>query len=158
MKKILYLVVVALLTTALVVGISFITTTPSPKVEEEVEAEIVKVSDAETKETRQINATSEDGFADAIHYMTHQKIYATAKWGSLEITDERIDSMLETLDKTDFVDEEFYRETLDAWKSGDFSNAVEVHNYIWEQKDGNIGQAQRLLTEEEEQAYIEANQ
>jgi len=89
--------------------------------------------------------------------MTHQKIYATEKWGSLEITAERIDEMLETLENTEFENAEFYREALTAWDEGDFSNAVYVHNEIWGIQGGTIGKALRLLTSEKEQEFIEDN-
>lgn len=157
MKKIMYgvLALMAMLGMAFALAVYFPIT--GEKAKTEVKPEVVTINDSKTRETRNINATSEDGFADAIHYMTHQKVYAETKWGALEITDERIDSMLETLDSTDFEDEDFYRDTLNSWKDGDFSNAVEVHNRIWDAREGNIGEATRLMTEEEEQEYIKEN-
>lgn len=160
MKKIMYVLGTILVMLGLSFAIAFAvlgTSLFGIENAESVEPEVVTINDSKTKETRNINATSEEGFSDAIHYMSHQKVYAETKWGALEITDERIDSMLETLDNTEFEDEDFYRETLNSWKDGDFSNAVEVHNRIWDAREGNIGEATRLMTKEEEQEYIKEN-
>ena len=89
--------------------------------------------------------------------MTHQKVYASHKWGEVVVTEELIDAMLQKLDEQqdDFKNASFYYETLTNWKRGDFSNAVEVHNEIWASQGGTIGEATRLLTPAEETKYIE---
>lgn len=102
----------------------------------------------------------ESKFQDYIHGMTHQKVVAKDKWGIYQISEERIDNMLEVLEKVQGTNEEykyqdFYVETLEEWDEGDFSNAVEVHNYIWDLNGGTIGKAKRLMTTEEEQKYID---
>ena len=101
--------------------------------------------------------TPEWVFKQEIHEMTHQKVYASHKWGEVVVTEELIDDMLQKLDEQqeEFKNASFYYETLTAWKRGDFSNAVEVHNEIWASQSGTIGQATRLLTAEEEKEYIE---
>ncbi len=101
--------------------------------------------------------TPEWVFKQEIHEMTHQKVYASHKWGEVVVTEELIDDMLQKLDEQqeEFKNASFYHETLTAWKRGDFSNAVEVHNEIWASQSGTIGQATRLLTAEEEKEYIE---
>ena len=100
--------------------------------------------------------TPEWVFKQEIHEMTHQKVYASHKWGEVVVTEELIDDMLQKLDEQqeEFKNASFYYETLTAWKRGDFSNAVEVHNEIWASQSGTIGQATRLLTAEEEKEYI----
>ena len=128
--------------------------------QEETTAEVdMEVSEADIEEeVQEVNTDSiqsEANFRDTLHHMTHQKIHAEDKWGAVEITDERIDLMLETVKNSDFTHRDFYIEALTAWQNGDFSNAVEVHNYIWELKNGTVGRALRLYTEEEEQQYIE---
>lgn len=100
---------------------------------------------------------NDSGFKDALHYMTHQKVYAATKWGAIQMTDENINKMLAILDETDYEDEEYYRDVLTEWKNGDFSNAVEVHNRIYRERDGNTGFATDLLTPEEEQKFIQGN-
>lgn len=98
---------------------------------------------------------SEKDFSDNLHFMTHQKVSATQKWGHLEITEERINSMLSTVEKSDYQYKELYTDTLKNWRNGDFSNAVEVHNTIWNEHNGTIGRATGLMTPEQEEAYKE---
>ena len=47
----------------------------------------------------------------------------------------------------DNYDRMHLRNSLTKWKKGDFSNAVEVHNYVWEMLDGSVGKAHNLDTE-----------
>ncbi|SPT62550.1 Uncharacterised protein [Aerococcus viridans] len=105
-----------------------------------------------------IDITRESQFLNAIHYMTHQKVQANSKQGALEITPERIAIMLEQAEA--FSDSEhypFYIEVLTAWNEGDFSNAVYAHNYVWTNKDGDIGEAYALSDDDQEAAFVEAN-
>ena len=44
----------------------------------------------------------------------------------------------------DDYDRMHLRNSLTKWKKGDFSNAVKVHNYVWEMLGGNIGKAEEL--------------
>lgn len=99
----------------------------------------------------------EAGVQDAIHHMSHQKVYADVKWGRLEITEERIDRLLEVIEANNYRHESLYLEILRRWEAGDFSKAVEDHNSIWRLQGGTIGEAQRLYTPEEEEAYVEEN-
>ncbi|TKD71263.1 DUF6241 domain-containing protein [Pseudalkalibacillus hwajinpoensis] len=103
---------------------------------------------------------SENKFQEYIHGMTHQKVVAKQKWVIHPITDERIDSMLAVLEKIEGTPDEyehfaFYLETLNEWDKENFQNAVEVHNHIWRLNGGTIGKAKRLMTNEEEQKYID---
>lgn len=100
---------------------------------------------------------SERAFSEEIHHMTHQKVQAEQKWGHLEITDERIEDMLETTRQSDYRYKDFYIEALEEWQAGEFDNAVEVHNVIWEAHDGNTGKAHDLLTPQEETKYKNAH-
>lgn len=95
---------------------------------------------------------------DAIHYMSHQKVEANQKWGSLEITKENVemlDRIIET-DKDKLIAYPVYRDILDRWLVGDFSEAVDDHNDMWELQDGNIGKATGLLHPDEEKEYVES--
>ncbi len=98
---------------------------------------------------------SESAYMDTLHKMTHQKVYADEKWGAVEITEERVDLLWNIARESEFSHRDFYMETLNAWKDGDFNNVVQVHNFIWEIQNGSIGRATRPLTEEEEQQYVE---
>ncbi|MDG5789853.1 DUF6241 domain-containing protein [Evansella sp. AB-P1] len=97
---------------------------------------------------------SEGAVQNAIHHMSHQKVFAKEKWGHIQITDERINRLLEVIDYNSYSHEELYRQILERWAIGDFSQAVEDHNSIWRLQNGTIGKATRLLTEEEEKEYI----
>ena len=111
--------------------------------------EAFEVSDEKTGD----GLPSERQFADSIHHMTHQKVRAQQKWGHLEITDERIKQKYETAKKSDYEYREFYMVALEDWMEGDFSNAVQVHNTIWNEQDGTIGKARGLMSPEEEMDY-----
>lgn len=92
-----------------------------------------------------------------IHKMSHQKITADAKWGFYLITNERIDWLLDGLEKTDeeLKNKDIYKDILKRWRAGDFSKVDQDHNAIWRLQDGTIGQAEGIMSEEEEKKYIE---
>jgi len=101
---------------------------------------------------------SEKELLNEVHGMTHQKVEADQKWGSSEITRDKIETMFTVVSEKSFKDGELKSillSILEPWTKGDFSDAVEEHNLIWNYKDGNIGEAKRLLTPVEEQEYVE---
>lgn len=100
---------------------------------------------------------SEVQFQVKLHQMTHQKIEATEKRGEIEMTEARIEEMQKILyaNKGAYKQYDFYERSLESWKDGDFSNAVSVHNTIWEWHNGTIGRATGLLSEEEEAEFVE---
>jgi len=102
---------------------------------------------------------SEGEFQIHLHQMTHQKIEATEKRGAIEMTPERIEEMLKILRANEgaYEEYEFYEQSLTAWEEGNFSNAVNVHNTIWEWHNGTVGRATGLLSEEQEARYVEDN-
>ena len=94
----------------------------------------------------------------AIHAMSHQKVKADEKWSELQLTQERVERLLAILEKNKYKyngSYTLYKHILTRWAEGDFSLAVDDHNVIWEIQGGGIGEAERLLTPEEEQAFIE---
>ncbi|PSL36205.1 hypothetical protein B0H99_10726 [Planomicrobium soli] len=93
-----------------------------------------------------------------LHEMTHSKVYAEDKWGAVRpMSEENIEELLAIVEASKFEKKAYYRNTLEAWQKGDFSNAVDVHNTIWHWHNGSVGKATRLMTDEEEQAYMEEN-
>ncbi len=98
---------------------------------------------------------------EAIHSMSHQKVEAKVKWGHTQITQAKVERLLDVAKINDYKYKELYVSILERWSKGDFSHAVEDHNAIWEIQGGdesrNSGKAIRLLSPEEEQAYIEHN-
>ncbi|MGR9048647.1 DUF6241 domain-containing protein [Halobacillus faecis] len=122
----------------------------------------------EPTEQKEIKAVEEDGipsersFMQELHEMTHQKVRANEKHGSQQMTSEQIDRMLGILKSVEETEDHyehfgFYKKSLEAWDKGDFSNAVTVHNTIWEWQNGTIGRATGLMNEEEEREYIQRN-
>lgn len=99
----------------------------------------------------------EDELAIKILHMTNQKVHADIKTGHLEITDERINKLLEEAKRTSYDSRDFYIETLTDWKNGDFDNVMGVHNVIWSAHSLNNteGDATGFMSEEEESEYIE---
>lgn len=125
-------------------------------IEKSEEKEITESIQTESSEPQPYEY-SKKGFEQRIHEMTHQKVYAEPKWGAFELKEENIDMMLSVLSETEMKNEESYREILNEWKKGDFSNSVEVHNNIWSSNEGNTGEAERLSTSEEEKIFVEDN-
>lgn len=104
--------------------------------------------DADMKEIRlQIN----------LHQMTHQKIIASKKKGAVEMTTENITDLLTivTANKHHYEHGDFYETALTEWQQGDFSNAVNIHNTIWEWHKGNVGKATGLMSAEQEQDFVD---
>jgi hypothetical protein len=122
-----------------------------------LDTEIENETELEAKITEGIYVPDEADFQWVVHRMTHQKVAAEIKDGSTEMTPERIEELLKTLDKTDYVHEDVYLRILDEWNEGNFENAVGAHNKILSLQNGTIGVATRLLTPEEEQEFIEQN-
>lgn len=121
-------------------------------------------SDVVMEEDQEIDSQVENEFPveitkadvqNAIHSMSHSKVYATEKWRYLEPTQARIDRLVDVVkrDKNIFDLSDLYRSILKKWQVGDFSNAVSDHNSIWDLQGGTVGEATRLLTEEVEAEY-----
>ena len=102
---------------------------------------------------------SEQHFMNTLHGMTHQKVHAEEKWTLVEMTDARIDDMLAILDQVEGTGEyehyDLYEQALMKWKNGNFENAVYVHNELWSLNNGSVGRASRLLSADEEQAFVD---
>ncbi|WP_411953998.1 DUF6241 domain-containing protein [Alkalibacillus sp. S2W] len=91
-----------------------------------------------------------------IHKMSHQKVEASEKWGFYLITDERIEWLQSGVEAAseNLEHSDTYQSILNAWAEGDFSQANDHHNTVWELQDGTVGYARDVLTSEEEEAYI----
>ncbi|MFQ3545444.1 DUF6241 domain-containing protein [Halobacillus rhizosphaerae] len=116
----------------------------------------VKVQIADIKEV-----PGEAQFQATIHAMSHQKVEADRKWGAERMTQKKIDRLLGILKKAEEVDAfkhpDLYENILIPWSKGNFSNAVEAHNAIWDLQGGSIGKATGLLSDKEEENYIKKN-
>jgi Family of unknown function (DUF6241) len=111
-----------------------------------------------SKVTEKYETMSDGELIQEVHNMTHQKVEADKKWGSSEITAEKIQTLYDVIKNRDFKNgstKDMLLEILEPWLRKDFSNAVSAHNSIWSYQNGNIGKATRLLTPQEELEYIE---
>ncbi|MEQ2468014.1 DUF6241 domain-containing protein [Niallia sp. CLA-SR-H024] len=87
--------------------------------------------------------------------MTHQKVRADEKWGAVQMTAERIDMLYNIVKYSTYENKDTLLGILSKWKAGDFRTADEDHNALWRLQDGTIGKATGILSEEEEQEFIE---
>lgn len=79
-----------------------------------------------------------------IHRMSNTIIIATdnRKYGEVEITPKNINIAMAVLKYVKNNDaRDYLYNGLAKWKKGDFSNAVSVHNYVWDLLDGEVGKA-----------------
>ena len=86
---------------------------------------------------------------DIVHYMANTIIIADDGqiWGQNEITREAVTQMVNELKGQD----DYLSDELKKWLELDFSNGVEVHNYVWNKLGGNVGKAKALNEEKVEQ-------
>lgn len=100
---------------------------------------------------------SEHQFQLRLHQMTHQKVVADEKRGAVEMTPGTIEKMLVIAMANQDIYERafFYEAELNKWKAGDFSNAADFHNVIWKLHQGTDGEATGLMTEEQEERFVE---
>lgn len=84
-----------------------------------------------------------------VHHMANTIIIADDGqiWGQNEITREAVTQMVNELKGRD----DYLSDELKKWLELDFSNGVEVHNYVWDKLDGNIGKAKELNQEKIQQ-------
>ncbi|PKH10217.1 DUF6241 domain-containing protein [Planomicrobium sp. MB-3u-38] len=134
------------------------------KVAEEIEQREVSAETTEaTEETKTVDKTDADMDEERVqiylHQMTHQKITADKKRGAVEMSEENIGNMLKIVKENydHYKHSDFYEKTLLSWQEGDFSNAVSVHNTIWNWHNGTVGRATGLMSAEQEAEYVEKN-
>ena len=125
--------------------------------EREVSAETTDTSKAKKSVDKADVDMDEERVQIYLHQMTHQKIVADKKRGAVEMSEENITNMLKIVKENyDYYEHsEFYEQTLLAWQDDDFSNAVSVHNTIWNWHNGTVGRATGLMTAEQEAEYVE---
>ena len=132
------------------------TETSAESTEEEIDPE--RYIDDGSNSTANDDIPSEQHFMNTLHGMTHQKVHADEKWTLVEMTDARIDDMLAILDQVEGTGEydhyDLYKQALKKWKNGNFENEVYVHNELWSLNNGSVGKASRLLSADEERAFV----
>lgn len=104
---------------------------------------------------------------DVIQMMSHQKVIAELKEGSIMITPERIDTLIQMIEENKdkyprqkmsdkYARHEVYLEILKRWEKGDFSTVDDDHNMLMYIRGGKPpeGLATGIATEEQEKHYI----
>jgi hypothetical protein len=90
-----------------------------------------------------------------LHAMTHQKIKADRIGFSLKMTPESIDLMIENIEKAPNIeDRENYLAIAKNWKSGNFSQIRDDHDYFNKRQGGTIGYSTGVNSPEEEDTFI----
>ena len=85
-----------------------------------------------------------------VHYMANTIIVAEDGniWGESEMSRDAVTQLINDLkDQDDYLSSE-----LEKWLELDFSNGVEVHNYVWSKLGGTIGKAKDLNQEKVQRA------
>ena len=84
-----------------------------------------------------------------VHHMANTIIIADdgQVWGQSEITRGAVTQMINELKGQD----DYLSDELKKWLELDFSNGVEVHNYVWNKLGGNVGKDKALNEEKVEQ-------
>lgn len=90
----------------------------------------------------------------AMHHMTHQKIVATQKWGTIPMSKKNAEKVRDILKNSDFEKKEELLAIAERWVNRDFSKIVEDHNYFWDTQEGNIGKATGVMDPVAEQSYV----
>ena len=137
------------------------------RVEEEKEiitASAEDIAKGKSSQSRKISGTLSDlGVNDestqpevlaVMHKMTHQKIVANDKWGSILMSKENIDTVHEVIESSNYPDRNDLLKIITRWKNGDFSRVDADHNSIWTLQGGTIGRAQGIMSIEEERWFI----
>lgn len=111
-----------------------------------------------SKVTADYETMNDEELIQEVHNMSHQKVEADKKWGSSEITADKVQKLYEVIKNKDFKkrsNKQMLLDILEPWTRKDFTNSVSAHNRVWSHQKGNIGKATRLLTPQEELEYIE---
>ncbi len=98
---------------------------------------------------------SEEDVLNYMHGMSHQKVIADEKWLHYEMTNDRIQFLMQVVESGRYENEDLLIDILKRWKNGDFSKADEDHNSIWSLQGGTIGKATGVMSAEQEQKYLE---
>lgn len=85
----------------------------------------------------------EKDILNKVHQMANTLIVAEDNqvWGQEEITKEKIDELISDLNNSGLKYKGQVITILNRWKSGDFSQIISDHNYVWNLLDGSVGKA-----------------
>lgn len=127
----------------------YLTKNPSKNVSNESFSDTINVTDkgfeyADAEKAKSVAVREETAVYEDIHKMANTKIVADEIWGEEEINEERLNKVIIEVMNSNFEDKDRLLEILHNWKTGNFKNAVEEHNYVWEKLGGTVGKATGL--------------
>lgn len=101
-------------------------------------AQIFKKEEIKDKDTREV--------FKKMHEMANTKIIAQDGliWGEVQPTEEEVNALIQKVSASSYEDKEQLLQILNKWKTGDFSNCVEEHNFLWKKLGGQVGKASAL--------------
>lgn len=93
----------------------------------------------------EVKLRSETSIIKDIHKMANTVVIAEQKWGKDEITEESINGLIIEIkageSKKEYVHSVELLDILVRWKQGDFSQADQDHNFVWDLLNGTVGKA-----------------
>lgn len=132
---------------------------PKALLDENNKVEFVKITNYKVAESSSDNITISKDYMEEniildeyevvnfIHKMSNLIINASdgKKYGIIEITPANIEIALNSVSNINNSEARNYlTNELNKWKNGNFSNAVQVHNYVWHMLNGQVGIASSL--------------
>lgn len=143
------IILVAIL--ALGTGYYFYTTHSAAKMSEKVFNKNINVSKGGVVTSKDntkavVKVRNETEIYNEIHKMANTKIIAEDNkiWGQIEITPEICNELIAELSYSNYSDKDTLVKWLTEWKNKDYSDSIEIHNYVWNKLNGNIGKATEL--------------
>lgn len=93
---------------------------------------------------------------EVIQQMSHQKVIADQKEGSIMITQERIETLIKMVEenKNGYETADQYLSILTRWKEENFNLVDNDHNEIWRLQERWEGRATGIASEEQEKDYL----
>jgi hypothetical protein len=125
------------------------TLTPPMTIEEILEK---NKSDMEKVKADLSKITKADDVYDLIHKMANTLTVAEdgKSSGEIPVNKETVMEAMVIVNTTDVINKDekaILLNCLNRWKNGDYSNAVEEHNYVWRKLGGTVGKAVRVKDE-----------
>ncbi|EEL69129.1 MULTISPECIES: PRK06770 family protein [Bacillus] len=98
--------------------------------------------------------STESEVITAMYHMTHQKVVAERKSGSIPMIQNNAEKLKKIINKSSFAKRTELVAIADRWAKKDFSKIVEDHNFFSDAQEGNVCKATRAMDAVEEQHYI----
>lgn len=121
------------------------------------QAERIGFIDGMTFDTGLTPQSTEEQVMLVMHQMTHQKVRAERKIGAIPMVEDTVNQVYDIVNKSNFANKEKLLEIAENWKKGLFGNIDSIHNFLWEQQEGQVGKAYGVLSTAEEKEFVKEN-